>query len=492
MSHIFWELKEIPIPPGAHINQSDGRVYVFLDIDKNTRESRRLVICKATSLSTMHPNENFRYRYPGLWEQHYGERDRKPHILHAGLYASSLAIGCDTGLYRILNDIYGPLHANALMDYSMFSIRERSDSSMNYESSMSERVVFSKDRLGDTWLSEFFTKKLNASDCEAFKAAWIEECRGRGVTKAWINIDGSNNNCSAERCSLAEKGKAKSGLNVNIVSYICAVSATDGSPITFDVNPGGMVDSKAVMKIIALLSSHGIETEGVVMDRGFCTHSVVEALGLGGIDYVVMLHSDDHGHVAMLGKHGDGIRWKVPFAVNGRGLFGISGRERLFSSHPEEAYISLFFDGANGSDRAICLIGKILDAVRGLREDAKEGRRLSVPKGVERYISIKDGEICVDYALWQQGVDNKGFCSIATSFPCDPSTADHIYHLRDASEKQYMVFKSQLGFGVTRVHSTEGGGEQAPRLLHRGNNPVRAHEGVLRPWPLHIPDDKGA
>ena len=33
---------------------------------------------------------------------------------------------------------------------------------------------------------------------------------------------------------------------------------------------------------------------------------------------------------------------------------------------------------------------------------------------------------------------------------------DAIYQLRQASEKQYAIFKSQMGYGVLRVHPTEG------------------------------------
>ena len=43
-----------------------------------------------------------------------------------------------------------------------------------------------------------------------------------------------------------------------------------------------------------------------------------------------------------------------------------------------------------------------------------------------------------------------------SSLALTPSEANRIYHLRDASEKQYMFMKTQLGSSVARVHSTEG------------------------------------
>ena len=52
-------------------------------------------------------------------------------------------------------------------------------------------------------------------------------------------------------------------------------------------------------------------------------------------------------------------------------------------------------------------------------------------------------------------MDQKGFHTIACSEDLDPAKVDELYHLRDASEKQFMILKSQLGFDVTRVHTTD-------------------------------------
>ena len=71
MSHIYWEKKEVPIPPDAYINHNDGRVFVMV-------EGKRKVIGHATSENTMHPNDMFRALYPDLWEAAYGEKDALP------------------------------------------------------------------------------------------------------------------------------------------------------------------------------------------------------------------------------------------------------------------------------------------------------------------------------------------------------------------------------------------------------------------------------
>ena len=57
MSHIYWELKEIPIPGEAYINTSDGRVFL-MNADGSGKKKRR-VIGHAATMETLHPNDLF-------------------------------------------------------------------------------------------------------------------------------------------------------------------------------------------------------------------------------------------------------------------------------------------------------------------------------------------------------------------------------------------------------------------------------------------------
>lgn len=460
MGHIYWELKEIPLPEGAHINQNDGRVFIFMDDCRNVRDSKRKTIGRATSSTTMHPNDMFRYFYPNLWKEYYGDGKIREHIIHSGLYALLLGIGHRTSLYPLLIDSYGPLYANAIMDFAMYSIKEKSNIAQTYEDTMSNQVLFSKENHSDSWLSDFFGNKMTGEQNYRFRDAWIQNCKEQGILKVWISIDGSNNNCEAQKCILAEKGNAKSGKNVNVVSYLYAVSATDGCPVTYFVNNGGKVDSKALQKMMLYIEGHGIEIEGVILDRGFCTHDTFELLNQLNCPYIVMLKSDLYAHTNMLEEYGETIRVKVPYAVDGTGLFGISAKKKLFSGHQEEAYVSLFYDASNGTQRTIALIGKVMSATADIKEEIKKGKTPAVPEGLGKYISVETkkehSEVRCNYDRWQKDVDAKGFCSIASSQEIGAAETNRIYHLRDASETQYMIMKSQLGYDVTRVHDTEG------------------------------------
>lgn len=458
MSHIYWELHEIPRPSDSYINHSDGRV--FLMSEDGLGKKKRKVIGRATSETMMHPNDLYRYLYPTQWAEYYGDQELPEHELHAGMYALSLGIGYSTGLYPILQNVYGPLYSNAIMDYAMYSIMDRTDTTQLFPDRMAREVLYSKEAYSDSWYSNLFKTYMTEDHNHRFRTEWLKACASRGISKAWISIDGSNNDCNVKSSDLCEKGNAKSHLNTDIVSFIWALDANTGTPISYFVNNGGMVDRKAFQKMAAFLYSSRIKIEGVILDRGFCSHDVIHMLEECGYPYVVMLKSDTYGHAQMMEQHAADIKWNVKYVVSDDGKFGIAQNGRIFGNHPETAWINLYYDGANGTDRSITLIRKIRTAVREAEEAMLNHQKPSIPRDLAGYLSIKKKgriwEVICNYDAWQNTLDGKGFYSIASSLDLGPEKVNRLYHLRDASEKQYMIMKSQLGYDTTRVHSTEG------------------------------------
>ena len=92
--------------------------------------------------SPCHPNENFKFLYPKLWARYNGESRLQPHELHVGLYGLTLSAGWKTGLYPMLQKDLGPLNANAVLDYAMFSIRHRADATDLMKDEMAQQMLF--------------------------------------------------------------------------------------------------------------------------------------------------------------------------------------------------------------------------------------------------------------------------------------------------------------------------------------------------------------
>lgn len=455
MGVVYRNKREIPIPDGLHINHSDGRVY-SLGKDASGNK-KRMVFGYATSEKTMHVNDTFKLVYPDLWKLYYGEEELRPYFLHCGMYALCLGISQNNGLYQLVQKSFGPKNGNALMDYAMYSLLYRSDVTQLFGESMHEEVLFSDKVYSDSWYSELFRSKIDGNMIHAFKLSWLGQCRASGIRKAWIAIDGSNNNCQVSDSDLAERGKAKSKKNVDIVSYIYAVDARTGLPITYQINPGGMVDSKAFHLICMMLKDSGIDIEGVIVDRGFCTIDVVRMIKENGYEYVLMLKGNTYGHTSMMESYADDIRWAAKYCIGDEGLFGISEERQLFGNASEKAYISLIFDGVNGSARSVALIKQIRNCIRMLEDKIRHNEKASIPATMKKYLSIMEEngarKIVCDYSQWQKAMDTKGYHSLAASKDLGAEKVHEIYGLRDASETQYMILKTMEGFDVTRVHS---------------------------------------
>lgn len=460
MGRVFRNQQEIPIPDFAYVNASDGRVFTIHRDEHNKRQ--HITIGWATSKVTMHPNENFKFLYPKLWVQYYGESRLQPHELHIGLYGLTLSAGWTTGLYPMLQKDFGPLNANAVLDYAMFSIRHRADSTDLMRDEMAQQLLFSDSLRSDSWYSDFFENQLSADIIHQFRMDWLKRFAAQGGTKVWLCIDGSNNDCTISESRIAEPGNSKSHKAVNIYSYMWAVSSEDGRPVTWFLNNGGKVDAKAFEKMIRFLAAAGIEVEGVILDRGFADAGVMRLIRELGYRYVVMLKSSALAYKTMLEKYAETIRWKVAHVINDKGIFGVEERTRVFANGTEEACVGLFFDGIRGCRKSLDDIARVLKSRQEIKAQILGGKQLSklkIASDMKPYLKLTGTEdvpaveLCAERL--QEAIDRHGFNAIASSEDLPAEKISEIYDYRDISEKQFSALKSQLGADVTRVHDDQ-------------------------------------
>ena len=85
-------------------------------------------------------------------------------------------------------------------------------------------------------------------------------------------------------------------------------------------------------------------------------------------------------------------------------------------------------------------------------------RRIAVgfiPANMSRYFGYREGTGPKTLEYYTQGIqeamDAKGFFGLATSKNMTALEAHNIYSTRDASEKQYMIMKSEIGLDKYRV-----------------------------------------
>jgi len=471
----------VSVPEEAYV-EKDATVFVK---DKNkydpqTKYNRvkHTVIGRFIGDGRMYPNHTFRIRYPAIFEEASGEKLPRQ-TKKIGFYTAVLSIVERTGLYDALIKSYGIENANMAVDFSTYSIIHHSCVAEQYPCAMEDQLLFSSSLWNQSRISRFFNNEISEERTSVFRKIWAGKCRERDLSEAWIAIDGTNNDCEAREAGIAESGKAKSQKNVSIVSYMYAVDSRNGDPITFSIYRGGRVDCKAVIEMVGWLTAFDVKVKGVIVDRGFATKEVLELFDQNGINYVAMLKGDAKVHTAMLDRYADKIRMQykymlgkynaggcadasTEYATDSDVLYGVSeaGKERLFSAHDYEAYVSLIYDGANGGKRQETWFKKVSNAALRIQRQLDMGKNAGVAKEYAGYINIiemdgRDVALVYEDKVQEWGC-RKGFFTLASSEALDAMEANRLYALRNSSEEQFSVVKSQLGYDTTGVHYANG------------------------------------
>ncbi len=456
----------VDIPDTAHLVRSTGRVYIIIDQKYSEKDKRlrpvELVIGKAFSDTQMYPNKNYSMVFTSSFEE-AAHVHVPAHCKRIGMYAAVLSAAESSGLYRLLIDNYGIQSANMLMDFCSYSIRENTSVAEHYPETMADQVLFSEKAFDDSWISNFFERTLSEDDTAQFKKAWAMHCKELGVKDVWLCIDGSNNDCDVRDAEYAEPGKNKTHTNKPVVGFMYAINALDGLPVTYSVFRGSMVDSRQIHLMVDYLKSYDIQISGVILDRGFANIECMRLMDEMKYPFIIMLKEGTYGISTLFAKYGEAINMVFEHCIDDDGkIFGIVEKTQVFKQYPDTAYVGLFYDSENGTARASHLIKKIKAAQKKMEHAIGNGDKPTVPKGMSEYLKpYQDAEtkqwfIYVDTNNINRDLKCKGYSGIATSENITATELNDCYNLRNASEKQYALLKTQLDDHVCRTHFNNG------------------------------------
>lgn len=429
------------------------------DKDKGYAKPRRTTIGHQciNSTTTMHPTSQYAQVFPALWEQAAKEQ-AKPAVKRIGMFSACQAINAQAGIKDILDAVYGVDHAGAIMDYAMYSIIHHTDDASAFTSKMRNELTYSKAPFSDSYYSRLFEEGMSKEQELLLRRRWALRCKEDGVENVWLCIDGSNDDCQSKGVELAEKGHAKSGKNINIVSFTYAVTP-DGKPVTYDIYRGGLVDAKAMRSVLDFLHECGIGVAGVILDRGYCSTEALRYLARNEIAYVIMVKGSPQGYEQMLLEWGQQIRMNSEYLIPHTYLFGCQEQVQLFKGFDHKDYLTLFFDYRNSSDRITTLLKNMYGEMDRLESAIQKGEKPTVDSKYSKLLSVTDGvgpHVEIKTAGLQSAIDEKGMYSIVTSCEMTPQQVHELYISRSSSETQYRLIKTQLGYGTIRVQYTAG------------------------------------
>ena len=417
----------------------------------------------------MYPNKNFTKIFPNEWRLELAKRDdikveadqdeNIPFHLKVGLYAIVFLICSTFNITVLLQGIWGPVQTCAILDFVLYSITYGKSSAHSFQDYMSDSMLFSDKILDEDYYSGLF-KNLSRECIEKFLIGWTQAClKLFSLSSVWLIVDGSNLDSQCKNVDLCEQGHNKSRTHKNIISFSFAVTSF-GLPIYYEVYRGGLVDAKALTRIIDFLTQHNIAVKGIILDRGYCTEDCLDYLRYKHINFKVILKSNTEGFKKLVLGVGKDIRLNANNLIKGTNLFGIQQKTKLFKSSKYESYVSLFFNIDKFGRKFNKFIQKYNTEFTRLLNAIKNGEKdIKVSSDMKDFFTIIDNdgkkEIACNVEKLQLEIDQEGFFAVASNIEDSAEETYNIIQSKIYVEKGFMALKSELGYDSMRVQNIE-------------------------------------
>ena len=449
----------VPVPDGAIVKSDRIVLWTIQKVymkDKQYNNDKRRMIGKTLEADRekMYPNDTYKEIFPESYDEFVKPIKIAPSRVSIGCYVALKTIAERIPLYSTLIEVFGKQDADLIMDYAMYQIINESDVSQHFESSMTGKAIFSEKLRSDSYLSDFFQTHFPEEQTDTFKELWSERIiKAKKLTGAYLNVDGSNSDCEAKGVSLRELGHDKSGKGTTIVNVMYAV-APDGTPITYNLYRGSVVDEKAVKFMILYFNALKISIRGFCVDRGFCNKSNTDMLRNSGVDFVMMVEAIPVGFTESIQELRNGIRNNIEKWIEGSELFGDTVEKKLFAKDEVNSYLHVYYE----CDRAGSSIKDLLKRINRTKAKAQKAikakKEITIPDELKPYIDLRKGRgpktLEIHPEKIQEAIDSKGFHVLASSKEMTALDAYNIYLARDSAEKQFMFMKSKLGMDTYR------------------------------------------
>ncbi len=400
----------------------------------------------------MRPNQTYLEHFSDLFQAH-----KRDHV-SIGLYASVSVIAEQNGLKACLENVFGPKRTKSILDYAMYAVSCQSSVS-HYSAQMERNRIFSDKMYPDSYWSVFFDRKITKEEMDRFKELWALQCAQNGISIGYVSWDGSSKDGDRKDAEEANPGKTTLGTGGSQYGILYGV-APDGTPVTYDVYDGNVPDHAAIKTVVQFLEKWGISVAGAIIDCGLDDLNSLEELLTIADDVVVRLKDNTVGFKNAVMEKGEEVRkCKSSLRIPHERLFGDSVKSAFFNSSDPEEWVHLFYDFQSGGESAFALLDEIDGAIEDIREKAeeyieyekkwekdkakkKEKKPFSVtiPAKLKNVLTLKgttpyDIEAVKNEEAIRREVLGTGLYAIGTHSEMTAERANHLYKLRDVTEK---------------------------------------------------------
>ena len=282
----------------------------------------------------------------------------------------------------------------------------------------------------------------------AFFKAWAASHK----PGAYLAYDVTSLSSYAEGIQDTEWGYNRDGDRLAQLNLGCYLSQESGLPVFYVTYPGSIVDKSHLPYMMAYNAELGIEGDGFVMDKGFCTTDNVRYMKGNGLDFVIGV---EIGHKATRGAV-DAVREGM-VSMRNRTMQGIYAKSVRGTFYGAYTTMHVYHDtGLAERQRR-----DLFRTVESWEERLVQLKQLTIreAKRYRAYFTVdlaKDGSFTYrrDYDKIDAAALNNGYFCILTNTRMDSSELLSVYRRKDMLEKGFDDLKNHIDMKRMRTHTT--------------------------------------
>ena len=475
----------VKIPEKACVDHKTG--YVLLNTEYYRRnghsDHKKLRIGKAVSPDPSKWREN-RLMYPN--DNYFIERNEKPPLqpidrrdfMFIGIYAVIKKLAKESGLLKILYQVFGDEDAALILDLAMYMIAGKESAFQDFPIWARTHATFSSKIRGKSYISRF-GQELSYGTIENFKYLWAQHSIGRG--KVFLCYDSTNINSQAEDATLVEYGHAKDNSKLPQVNAEYVIRQEDCIPVAYSEFPGSVTDMVEAPSMIEFLKEVVEEDKSiklkivVIADRGYTSEDNVKNFDNAGLDCIVMLKKNFTAYKKLVSAYAEKLRNNIEYYLPSCNKFATRHTTGWLN---RTRYFHVIWDHERDVDARTALLKEIHKQEEELEKIVNERIRISKYE-VKKYKTYFDLDADQDGVIKSKKPDEKdkvgyrvskvtrkssvinkamrecAFRVIMSSCEMKPQEAIEAYSKRDTIEKVFRTLKDRLDMGSIRVHSNE-------------------------------------
>lgn len=454
-------------PKGTKILRKNNISYVYHILQKDYVKSKRTYNEKKVCIgkmvidsdTKMIPNDNFIKYYNNYdFDSSYLPNAPKfSRTLSCGAFILIRKIAIDSGITKILNDIYGKKDSINLLNIISFFITCESTTFQHYKNFMRKYLQLGNKILTDVEIcSKILCKVITEDNVQESLMEWNKLFHD--TVKVYMHCDSTNYNTEASDISIANYGYAKDDKNLPQYNMSLCLKSDDFTPLYYDLFEGSIIDLVECEGFIRKIADLGYKNIGLIFDRGYYFEANIRQLDSMEYDFIMMMREDHNVVKKLIDENRNAFIYKTRTYLPEFRLYGTTTKKELYG---KIRYFHIYYNNIKATNNEDTLMHSVSTLEKELEELQK--KRLKSNTNLYKYRRFFDIKLDSDSSKIESFVmkhdyiesilSYMGFFILMSSEEMTAEDAIVTYRSRDNIEKFFSSVKSGMDFDRPAVHN---------------------------------------